>query len=148
MFGQHVGLPVFIITAFVFVNATNFKRVISPDNDGNDVRSHVPVARSSRAVTGTGSAVLRYLLKGAKEVPTESPFNRKFLKQGTEDDAISDFNALNCKAVKRKSYGATGVKGNAIVKLVLNDFSRSTIVVSDPNMAKSIKVIYIKKLLY
>ena len=141
MFAKHVGLTVFTIAAFGFVNATNFKRLAFPDND---VRNHVPGARSSRAVSGPGSAVLRILLKGAEEMSTNDKFNRIFIKHGSKYEAISDFNALNCENVIYKRFGVSGVKGNASFKLKIDAFSQSTIVVSDPNMAKSIKIIYTK----
>ena len=90
--------------------------------------------------------MLRILLKGAEEMSTNDKFNRIFIKHGSKYEAISDFNALNCENVIYKRFGVSGVKGNASFKLKTDAFSQSrpTIVVSDPNMAKSIKIIYTK----
>ena len=85
-------------------------------------------------------------MKGTKEVPTKSPNHRKFLKQGTEHDAISDFNSMNPVDVNTRSYGADGLVGDTKFRLKLRDSRNSklpTILISDPEMAKQIKIVYI-----
>ena len=74
---------------------------------------------------------------------------RKYFKQGTKSNAISDFESLNCKVVRYRDYGAIGVSGNTKVKLTLKNKTNTrlpTLQISDSkNMDKSIKIVYINK---
>ena len=137
-----------IASAFLPVNSADFKRLDFPENDGYDVTSHETCARGPRSVHGIVSSVLRALLKGTKEVETRSTIYRKYLKKGAELDAISDFNSLNFKVARNRNYGAIGIKGDTKVKLTLKDKTNHwlpTIGIRNPNMDKSVKIVYMNK---
>ena len=130
-----------IISAYIIVYAADFKIPAFPENDGYYIRSHVTGTRWSRSIPGVGGAVVKALLKGTKEVALGNSVNRKFYKQGSESDAISDFDSLNCKIVRNKNYGSIGYKGHTKFTLTLNYF-HPTIKISDPSMDRPIKIVY------
>ena len=137
-----------ISSAFLPVNSADFKRLDISENDGYDITSHVTGTRWPRSVHSIGGSVVRALLKGTKQVETRSTVYRKYLKQGTAFDAISDFNSLNFKIRTNKNYGAIGIKGHTKVKLTLKDKTNHwlpTIGIRNPNMDKSVKIVYMNK---
>lgn len=137
-----------ILSVYVVVDAADVERLSYPADDRSDTMSHVIGTRWSRSVAGIADVVVKAFMKGAKEVSSKSPNYRKFLKKGTEFDAVTDFNSLNSNIVKRQGYGAIGVMGDSKVKLKLRDGKNSnlpTVQIWDPNMEKSVKFVYINK---
>ena len=137
-----------ILSSYLIVNAADVSILSYPADDGSDIKSHVAGTRWYRSVPGIADSVVKAFMKGAKEVPTNSPVYRKFLKRGSESDAIEDFNSLNSEIVKGQGYGAVGVIGDTKVRLNIRDKRNSklpTVQIWDPNMAKSVKIVYINK---
>ena len=86
---------------------------------------------------------MRALINGAREFPTTSEINRKFIKHGYRADAISDFNSLKTEIKSRQPFGSIGLKGKTKVMLTLN--SRDPLIqIWDPSLNKSIKIYYKK----
>ena len=134
-----------LISSCATVGAADFSEFA-----GNDVmQNHVTDPRWRRSVPGEiGSALVRAIMKGTVEVKTSSPRYRKFFKQGSEYDAIDDFNGLNSRVTMSKSYGATGYVGKTRFHLTIKDKTNSwlpTLKISDPSMSKQIKIIYLNR---
>ena len=146
MYGQYYWFSIcIVISAYVIFIGADL-----PANDGDDIKNHVTGVRWPRALpTGIGrSFLVRRIMKGTKEAETMSTKYRKFFKQGTEDDAISDFNALGSHISDNRRAGAIGVADGVKFRLSIKDKSNSwlpTMRISDPNMPKSIKIVYIDK---
>ena len=137
-----------ILLSYLIVIADDFRILSYPADDGSDIKSHVVGTRWYRSVPGIAGSIVKAFMKGAKEVPTNSPVYRKFLKQGSDSDAVDDFNSLNSEIVKGQGYGAVGVIGDTKVRLKLRDKRNNklpTVQIWDPNMAKPIKIVYINK---
>ena len=137
-----------LLSVYVILNAVDSERLSYQADDGYDIKRYVTGTGLSRSVPGIADAVVKAFMKGAREVPTKSTVYRKFLKQGTGFDAIAEFNSLNADNVSRNGYGAIGVTGDTRVKLTLRDREISglpTVQIWDPNMAKSVKIVYINK---
>ena len=82
-------------------------------------------------------------MKGTKEIATNNPVNRRFLKQGSEADALADFYSVNADVVSRRTSGAMGITGNTKFQLQLKDRRNKglpTLQISDPSM--SVKIVY------
>ena len=135
-----------ILSVYALVSEAGFKVISYPADDRSDVESHVTGTRWSRSVPGIAEMAVRALLKGTKEVPTNSPvYTRKFLKQGSDLDAVNDFNSLNSKIVRTDGYGAIGVIGDIKVKLRMfdgNHGGRPTVQVLDPKRKNSVRIVY------
>ena len=56
------------------------------------MKSSVPI---KVAFAIPGFQALKLLMKGAKQVPTKSPFYQKYIKKGTKEVAKEDFKAAN-----------------------------------------------------
>ena len=129
------------------VSATYF-----PENDGDaggdGNNNHVTRTRWPRSIPGIGSSAVRLLMQGTKQMDTRSTIYRKYFKQGTKNDAISDFRNLNPEVTRSRSYGAIGFRGGLKIKLTFNDKTNHwlpTMKISHPDMDKSIKIVYINK---
>ena len=137
-----------ILSVYLTVNAADSKILFYPADDRSDIKSRVVGTRWYRSVPGMAESVVKAFMKGAKEVTSNSPLNRKFLKQGSHSDAIEDFNSFNSDIVKRFAYGAVGVIGDTKIQLQFaNKRNRGmpTVQISDPNLPKSIKIFYTSK---
>ena len=138
------------VWVYAFVTTSDCKRLSYPADAGSlgGITNHVISTRRSRSVHGIAPAIVKAFMKGTREVPSKSPVYRKFLKQGSEFDAVTDFNSLNSDVVERMGYGAVSTMGDIKVKLKLRDGKNSklpTVQIWDPNMEKSVKIIYINK---
>ena len=137
-----------ILSVYALVSEAGFKLLSYPADDGSDFESHVTGTRWLRSVPGIAEMAVKTLLKGTREVPTNSQIYRKFLKHGSDLDAVNDFNSLNSKIVRTDGYGAIGVIGDIKVKLRMSDGNyggRPTVQVLDPKRKNSLRIVYTNK---
>lgn len=96
-----------------------------PNSDRNDVKGFPETAREKRAARIIGASVLqglraiKQLLSGAKQVPSDTPPTRQFVKEGGYQQAYKDFATIirNPKDItvfptEAKTYGRTGNIGD------------------------------------
>ena len=130
-----------LISSCATVGAADFSEFA-----GNDVmQNHMTDSRWRRSVPWE---IVRAIMKGTIEAKTRSTRYRKFFKQGSDNDAISDFNGLKSKVILREPYGSTGYVGKTRIQLTIKDKTNSwlpTLQISDPSMAKEIKIVYLNK---
>ena len=109
------------------------------------------IYRRTRSGFTVGKAAMKALLKGTKEVPTQSTNYRKYLKQGNLQEAISDFKLINPNLIDtdRRPYLKQGMlEDKTFLRLTMSDRSnhrRPTIFIADHERTNPIKIVYIDK---
>ena len=109
-----------------------------------------PNFRRSRSVRGITSPILKALINTATEVSTSSVKFRKFVKHGSEGDAIADFYKLRPKSIRvsrgpEETHGSAGgfVDGTDVQLRIRKRWPAILIYTKD---AGAIKISYIRKI--
>ena len=105
----------------------------------------------SRSISGITNKAIKALMKDASEVATGSQKYRKFVKLGTEIDAVTDFKAMKPADihVNKRLFAVDGFVGDSILTLKTKDKTqmyRPSIMIADPKLKVPIKVVYMKTL--
>lgn len=79
-----------------------------------------------RSISRRVNLMLKILMKGTKEVPTQSPYYVKYAKEGTKDDALADFISLKLDGIRRSKTNSQdpttdGNIGPVLVRLNTSD---------------------------
>ena len=161
------GLSTFTIILVLYVYSLSSANVLNgysnPETSEDDITSHVTGTRWRRSFSGIGRTIVNYFLKGSViEVPTRNSYRRIFLKEGSMNDAIKDFNSFNAHVksshgtdmkdinidiIKSKNvFRVTRVAGKTKYKLKISNAEvqgRPLITISDPYML--VQIVYVKR---
>lgn len=134
-----------MISVHGIVRGAYDKELVYEENDGSQVRSHLTNFRRSSSVLRITNAAIKALMKGAIEVPTNSKTYRKFMKQGTEKEAVIDFKATNPTDVRKRTFSIDGFVDGTILTLKTKDKSQGrhpSILITDSKLDSPIKIVY------
>lgn len=100
----------------------------------------------SRSVARVADKAIKFLMTGAKEVPTGSPRYRKFVKLGSGFDAVTDFEATNPVFLDKRAFTTDGYIDGVKFTLKMKDKSQgrnpSIMITDDPYRKLPIKIVY------
>ena len=120
--------------------------ILSNQNfESKTIKENEPNFRQSRSVMGITNPVLKALINTAIEVSTSSTKFRKFVKRGSVDDAVADFNKLQPKSL-RVSMGTEETRGGFVgdTDVQLHIRKRWATILLYPKDAGAIRISYIE----
>lgn len=142
-----------LVLSRVHGNKSLIKGKLFRGNDAGQIKGDHMQKRIYRSPIGKGAQVIIRLMQNVYEVPTQSTNYKKYIKYGTEKDAILDFWSTKPGAYKvRKSRAGESVTdayiGHTMIRLNTRDRVqgyRPTITLKTRNEKINAKIVYMNK---